>query len=38
VNFDSLAVPGEVVPADIVSATSQTFAGVASLLARVAAC
>ncbi len=34
VNFDGLAQPGEIVPVEIVSATSQTLAGEASLLAQ----
>jgi tRNA-2-methylthio-N6-dimethylallyladenosine synthase len=34
VNFDGLAQPGEIVPVEITSATSQTLAGEASLLAQ----
>ena len=34
VNFSGLAQPGEIVPVEIVSATSQTLAGEMSLLAR----
>ena len=34
VNFDGLAQPGEIVPVEIISATSQTLAGEASLLAQ----
>ncbi|HEX8207183.1 MAG TPA: tRNA (N6-isopentenyl adenosine(37)-C2)-methylthiotransferase MiaB [Solirubrobacteraceae bacterium] len=37
VNFAGLAAPGEVVPVEIVSATSQTLAGEESLLARAGA-
>src|SRR5687768_2431737 len=35
VNFDGLAAPGEIVPVEITSATSQTLMGEMSLLARV---
>jgi tRNA-2-methylthio-N6-dimethylallyladenosine synthase len=34
VNFEGLAQPGEIVPIEITSATSQTLAGEASLLAQ----
>jgi tRNA-2-methylthio-N6-dimethylallyladenosine synthase len=34
VNFGGLAQPGEIVPVEITSATSQTLAGEASLLAQ----
>jgi tRNA-2-methylthio-N6-dimethylallyladenosine synthase len=34
VNFDGLALPGEIVPVQIIGATSQTLAGEMSLLAR----
>jgi tRNA-2-methylthio-N6-dimethylallyladenosine synthase len=34
VNFEGLAQPGEIVPVEITSATSQTLAGEASLLAQ----
>ncbi|HWI75205.1 MAG TPA: radical SAM protein, partial [Baekduia sp.] len=37
VNFSGLASPGEIVPVEIVSATSQTLAGEMSLLARALA-
>jgi tRNA-2-methylthio-N6-dimethylallyladenosine synthase len=37
VNFSGLAQPGEIVPVEIVSATSQTLAGEMSLLARALA-
>jgi tRNA-2-methylthio-N6-dimethylallyladenosine synthase len=37
VNFTGLASPGEIVPVEIVSATSQTLAGEMSLLARALA-
>src|SRR3712207_397580 len=37
VNFAGLAAPGEIVPVEIASATSQTLAGEESLLARAAA-
>jgi tRNA-2-methylthio-N6-dimethylallyladenosine synthase len=37
VNFDGLAAPGEIVPVEITSATSQTLAGTESLLARAGA-
>jgi tRNA-2-methylthio-N6-dimethylallyladenosine synthase len=37
VNFSGLAEPGEIVPVEIVSATSQTLAGEMSLLARALA-
>jgi len=36
VNFTGLAAPGEIVPVEIVSATSQTLAGEERLLARAA--
>jgi tRNA-2-methylthio-N6-dimethylallyladenosine synthase len=36
VNFDGLARPGEIVPVQVTSATSQTLAGETSLLARAA--
>jgi tRNA-2-methylthio-N6-dimethylallyladenosine synthase len=36
VNFDGLAAPGEIVPVDIIGATSQTLTGEESLLARAA--
>jgi tRNA-2-methylthio-N6-dimethylallyladenosine synthase len=36
VNFDGLGAPGDLVPVTIASATSQTLAGAASLLARAA--
>ncbi|MBJ7329488.1 MAG: tRNA (N6-isopentenyl adenosine(37)-C2)-methylthiotransferase MiaB [Solirubrobacteraceae bacterium] len=36
VNFSGLAEPGEIVPVEIVSATSQTLAGEMSLIARLA--
>ncbi|MGK2937065.1 MAG: tRNA (N6-isopentenyl adenosine(37)-C2)-methylthiotransferase MiaB [Solirubrobacteraceae bacterium] len=36
VNFSGLADPGEIVPVEIVSATSQTLAGEMSLVARLA--
>ncbi|TML06271.1 MAG: TRAM domain-containing protein, partial [Actinobacteria bacterium] len=34
VNFEGLAQPGDLVPVEITSATSQTLAGAASLLAQ----
>jgi tRNA-2-methylthio-N6-dimethylallyladenosine synthase len=34
VNFEGLAQPGDIVPVQITSATSQTLAGEASLLAQ----
>ena len=37
VNFTGLAAPGEIVPVEIASATSQTLAGEESLLARASA-
>jgi tRNA-2-methylthio-N6-dimethylallyladenosine synthase len=37
VNFSGLAEPGEIVPVQITSATSQTLAGEMSLLARALA-
>jgi len=37
VNFSGLAQAGEIVPVEIVSATSQTLAGEMSLLARALA-
>jgi tRNA-2-methylthio-N6-dimethylallyladenosine synthase len=37
VNFAGLAEPGEIVPVEIIAATSQTLAGEMSLLARAAA-
>ena len=37
VNFDGLAMPGEIVPVEITAATSQTLSGEMSLLARVSA-
>jgi tRNA-2-methylthio-N6-dimethylallyladenosine synthase len=37
VNFSGLAQPGEIVPVEIVSATSQTLTGEMSLVARLAA-
>ena len=36
VNFDGLAVPGEIVPVEITSATSQSLSGSESLLSRAA--
>jgi tRNA-2-methylthio-N6-dimethylallyladenosine synthase len=36
VNFDGLAAPGEIVPVEIATATSQTLTGSESLLSRVA--
>ena len=36
VNFDGLASPGEIVPVEILSATSQSMTGTESLLSRVA--
>jgi tRNA-2-methylthio-N6-dimethylallyladenosine synthase len=35
VNFEGLAKPGDIVPVQITSATSQTLAGEASLLAAI---
>jgi tRNA-2-methylthio-N6-dimethylallyladenosine synthase len=37
VNFTGLASPGEIVPVEIVRATSQTLAGEMSLVARALA-